>query len=101
MTAMTVNEVLVKNLAYRYKFKTESVSINDLNSLFYPYHRNNVDYYMVGRSCFQQFYLGVDRNDKLWKLEETDHYNEQTEQHSYSSKFSQVSIHDIGDIGHW
>lgn len=98
---MTENEILVKTLAYRYKFKDNPSSLQDLSGLFYPYNRNGVDYYMVGRNNLQQFYLGVDDYDNLLKLEETDHYDEATEQHNYSSKSTKVHSKDIGHIGHW
>jgi len=97
---MTENTILVRKLAYIYKFKNEPESLKEMfDSLFYPVVREGIEYYMVGRNNTQQFYLGVDDFDRIWKLSETNDFDEEKEVMNFHLELEKVDS-DLGYIGH-
>lgn len=99
---MNIGKIYVRILAYLYKFKEEPNNYQTLSSaLFYPVTKNGIEYYMVGRTTNQQFYLGSDDNDQIWKMIESNNYDEETEMNNYYSVFEKVPYYNLGDIGHW
>ena len=97
---MTENKILVRKLAYIYKFKTEPESLKQMfDSLFYPVVKEGIEYYMVGRNNTQQFYLGIDNFDQIWKLSETNNFDEESEVMNFHLELEKVDS-DLGYIGH-
>ncbi len=56
---------------------------------------------MVGRNTNQQFYLGADDSDQIWKIIENNKYDEVTELKSYDIMLEKVPYYNLGNIGHW
>lgn len=99
---LNINKIYVKILAYLYKFKGEPDNYHVLSSaLFYPVIKDGIEYYMVGRNTNQQFYLGADDEDQIWKMVESNKYDELTEIKSYDLMLEKVPYYNLGNIGHW